>query len=307
MSALECTTDLPARQQRARFSSSEQRALEAHYAVCSSCRTARQLLTDFAALDTVDPQDGARIERLAALARSRASGAPVLPTVPARKRTLVLSFAFAAALLLLVGGAFASVRLRRAESEPKPLPPVGASAIRNSLAATLTPTSPGTASVAPSAGLPESAPTGAASSAAPSTSVTADSTHVRAPDPLSAAALLRQAGAALRLGDRDAAVSLYQKLQTSFPASAEASLSHVSLGRLLADRGQPRAAMREFDRYLSVAPGGVLVPEALYGRARALTGLGDRAEELRTWQRLLRDFPDSTYAGRARDRLAQLE
>jgi TolA-binding protein len=51
----------------------------------------------------------------------------------------------------------------------------------------------------------------------------------------------------------------------------------------------------------------VLIPEALYGRGRALTGLGDRAEETRTWQRLLRDFPDSAYAEPARRRLAELE
>jgi TolA-binding protein len=301
MSTLECTTDLPERQRRARFSSSQQRALEAHYGVCSSCRTARQLLTDFAALDTVDPQDGARIAQLAALARSRASGAPVGRAVPVRKRSLVRASALAAALLLLVGGAFASARLRRAKSEPQPASPNGVSAAQSSLGATLTPTILGATSPT------ESATTTPASPAAPSTSAAADSTHMRAADPISAAALLREAGTALRRGDRDGAVSLYQKLQTGFPTSAEALLSHVSLGRLFAERGQPRAAVHEFDRYLSAAPGGVLLPEALYGRARALNGLGDRADELRTWQRLLRDFPDSTYADRARDRLAQLE
>jgi len=129
----------------------------------------------------------------------------------------------------------------------------------------------------------------------------------RAPDPVSAAMLLHQAGDALRRGDREPAALLYQRLQAQYPSSAEAMLSHVSLGRLLAERGQPRAAVREFDRYLSGAGGGVLIPEALYGRARALTGLGDRAEELRTWQRLARDFPGSAYADPARRRLAELE
>jgi TolA-binding protein len=80
----------------------------------------------------------------------------------------------------------------------------------------------------------------------------------------------------------------------------------VPLGRLLLDRASPRAALAEFDRYLGSAPSGVLVPEALYGRAQAQARLGDRGGERASWKRLLSDFPDSPYSAPARRRLSEL-
>jgi TolA-binding protein len=81
-------------------------------------------------------------------------------------------------------------------------------------------------------------------------------------------------------------------------------LSQVPLGGLLFKRGRAREALAQFDRCLDSVPRGVLVPEALYGRARALAALGDHPEEQRTWQRLLRDFSTSAYAPLARRRIA---
>ena len=51
----------------------------------------------------------------------------------------------------------------------------------------------------------------------------------------------------------------------------------------------------------------IMIPEALYGRGRALAALGDRQEEARTWRRLLGDFPDSAYTLHAQRRLIELE
>ena len=299
MNARECAIDLPERQRRARFSRSEQRALQAHFAVCESCRRDRQLLTDFEELDTVDPQDGARIAALAALARCGVARAPVASSKPRSKAKLARVLVLAAALVLLVGSALASTRRWRRTPEPNRASAVGVSGSASSPRAVTVRPSPSADSAV-----------GAAStraSAEPSASSAPSSSPARSPELATAAMLLRQAGDALRRGERDPAALLYRKLQAQYPASAEAALSHVSLGRILAERGQPRAAVREFDRYLSGTGGGVLIPEALYGRARALTALGDRAEEVRTWQRLLRDFPGSAYGEPARRRLAELE
>jgi TolA-binding protein len=123
----------------------------------------------------------------------------------------------------------------------------------------------------------------------------------------SAATLLRQASGARRAGDAERAITLYRKLQQDFPRSAEATLSSVSLGGLLLDRRLPRAALSQFDGYLVASRGGVLIPEALYGRGRALAALGDRQEERHTWDRLLTDFPESTYAPFAKRRSQELK
>jgi tetratricopeptide (TPR) repeat protein len=123
--------------------------------------------------------------------------------------------------------------------------------------------------------------------------------------PLTAAALLRQAGEARRAGDAERALALYGRLQREFPGLAEATLSEVPLGSLLLERGREREARVHIDRYLDAAPRGVLVAEALYGRARALAALGERSEEQQTWQRLLREFPTSAYAPLARRRVSE--
>jgi TolA-binding protein len=119
--------------------------------------------------------------------------------------------------------------------------------------------------------------------------------------------MLRQASNARRSGDAARATRLYRSLQHDFPDSSEAVLSSVALGGLLLEQRSPRSALIEFDAYLGSSRGGELVPEALYGRARALAALGDRQEERRTWQRLLTDFPGSAYGPWARRRLADLE
>jgi tetratricopeptide (TPR) repeat protein len=118
--------------------------------------------------------------------------------------------------------------------------------------------------------------------------------------------LLRRAGDARQKGEADEAIGLYRKLQHDFRGSPEAILSTVPLGGLLLERRLPRAALGQYDLYLSSSHGGLLIPEALYGRGRALAALGDRQEEERNWKRLLGDFPNSAYAPLAQRRLAEL-
>ncbi|HEX6272235.1 MAG TPA: tetratricopeptide repeat protein, partial [Polyangiaceae bacterium] len=123
----------------------------------------------------------------------------------------------------------------------------------------------------------------------------------------SAATLLKQASDARRAGDSERAIALYRRLEHEFPASAEAGLAALPLGGLLLDRGQARAALAEFDRHARSGSGGRLLPEALYGRGRALAALGNRSEERRTWTRLLAEFPESPYARHAKRRLTELD
>lgn len=118
-----------------------------------------------------------------------------------------------------------------------------------------------------------------------------------------AAGLFKEANAARKAGNSAGAVTLYQNLQRRFPTSSEAQVSLVLSGRLLLASGQTSRALTLFDQYLkSGAPGG-LGEEALSGKAQALAKLGRTDEERQVWRTLLRQFPNSVYVRKARERL----
>jgi hypothetical protein len=294
----DCRSDLPIRARRATLSPADVLAFEAHRTGCESCRDDHGLLSAFADPETVDIQDGARLQRLATTARQwtvarqgARRGGRCAVTPPAR------TLAVAAALILFASTASAAVWWWRRPSSP-------------SLVARQNP-QPTLALVRPAP--PRTPPTVPANEATPPTiappaAVTQVSSLARSPSrhQASAALLLQQAGDARRAGDAARAIGLYRRLQRDFPGTAEAVLAAVPLATALREGGAPRAAIVELDRYLMATPGGGLIPEALYGRARALAALGDRQEEQRTWKRLLDDFPNSSYAPSGRRRLAEL-
>jgi TolA-binding protein len=129
----------------------------------------------------------------------------------------------------------------------------------------------------------------------------------KAPDDSDGAAeLFSEANAARRGGDLARARRGYAQLIEKHPASDEAGLARVSLGKLLLAAGDARGAEREFRRYLA-AGGGQLSEEALVGQAESLGRLKRVGEERAAWQRLLVTHPSSVYAGQAKQRLAALE
>ncbi|PYQ08100.1 MAG: hypothetical protein DMF83_07565 [Acidobacteria bacterium] len=71
-------------------------------------------------------------------------------------------------------------------------------------------------------------------------------------------------------------------------------------GESLLAAGQPRAAAEAFETLLSAEPGSPYAPQALYGAARARTALGEDQTAESHRRRLLRDFPDTPWARRAR-------
>jgi TolA-binding protein len=130
--------------------------------------------------------------------------------------------------------------------------------------------------------------------------------HVVANAPKKAAAdLFRDANQARRAGDFELARSLYAELQATHPRTDEASVSHVSLGKLLLAGGRAREADQQFRSYLATGRKN-LEEEALLGRADALLRLGESGEERRAWEVLLKSHPSSVYAARARQRLGEL-
>ena len=117
--------------------------------------------------------------------------------------------------------------------------------------------------------------------------------------------LLRDARKLLREGELGQAAEKYSELLRSYPASAEAHSSLLSLAELeLEHLGDAGAALAYADRYLAV--GGALVPEARETRVRALRSLGRRSEERAAIEEYLQAHPESLRAPVLAQRLAEL-
>jgi hypothetical protein len=301
MNAGDCRSELLVQARRGQLSAQALLALDAHLAVCAPCRLSRDVSGDFDDADAIDLHDGARIRALGDLARRQVWGRG---RAPARLRAV----AVAAALLIFCGTASAAVwwwrrppgpARRAATVSTVVAPPVSAEARAQGAAVEVQPTVaevPATVALASPAARPRPArPTARAVALA------------RSGEAETPAAILRLATEARQKGDRGRAAELYRRLQREFSASPEAVLSAIPLGGLLLDDALPQAALSQFDRYLAGARGGALIPEALYGRARALARLGDRVQERETWNRLCADFPESAYAPLGRRRLAEIE
>lgn len=124
--------------------------------------------------------------------------------------------------------------------------------------------------------------------------------------PTTPASLFRDAGTARRAGDFTRARALYAELASRFPDSTEARVSRVSLGKLLLSAGNAREAAAVFAQYLRSGAAD-LREEALVGRADALRALGRSTEERSARIELVRLYPESVYANRARERIAELD
>jgi hypothetical protein len=135
----------------------------------------------------------------------------------------------------------------------------------------------------------------------------ASSARVPAGEPIekpSARALLELARRELARGKARQALSLYEQLRSTHPASAEARTILVTMGKLELDLGHPRRALDRFEGYLQ--SGGPLAPEALAGKARALRALGRTREERRAIQQYLAAHPDGFETPLFTKRLGEL-
>lgn len=123
----------------------------------------------------------------------------------------------------------------------------------------------------------------------------------------SASDLFRAAGAARAARRTKEAAQLYLRLARLYPHSAEAELSHVSLGRLWLDDGKAAKALAAFDAYLRLPDASPMEHEALAGRALALQALGKPRLELEAWKALVQKHPDTLLKSRAMVRIHALE
>jgi TolA-binding protein len=289
MSEFECHNELVQRKRRGELSSAEAIALDAHLRACEACRITRLLGSDFDREATLEAEDGPKIAMLSEMARQWSSP-PVVVLKRSRlsgprARSLLLTAAFT--LLLAAGASAAFGVFETKPSVEAPLPRLAVPPPSAPLTSRPAAKPPSVVAVP----VPPEAP-----SAAPAKAV------VRVEE--SASRRFAAANDARRAGDTNRAAALYREVVRDFPGSAEAAVSELRLGNLLLDKGKAGAALEQFQRHLKRS--GALVPEALYGRGRALAALDEQSAERQTWQRVLREYPGSPYAAHARRRLDTL-
>ena len=287
--------DLSALSRRGALSATDREAFERVLGSDAEIATAHRIGCDFDRAAEVRAGDAALIARLAKRTVARTPERKRRPG--SRRRLLAVALVATLAIAGSSAAAWRQSRIGRVVVSPaKSLPagnPIGKAQLGSSRAEP---------SVAP-------AVEPSASSKAPPSPVAlralASSAAVASRQPtLDAERLFREANAARHAGDLAGARALYLRLEREFPDTEEARLAHVSLGKLLLAMGRAQEAERQFEGYLAGRQ--ELAEEALFGRAQSLAELDSAAEEQRVWARLLREYPNSVYAGRARQRLAEL-
>jgi len=291
--------DLLERDARGELDEGERVRLEAHLRRCSACRIERIARVDFRR--EAEELDAPDVQRL--LARVLAAPSPGLAQAHPPRSGGRRFWPLLVAAALVSAAAWATVAGRTGSRAPSVV--VGPAPSPAVVAAAPTPRVDPIAAVAPAVlAPPEDGPSPVVR--APARRVSSVSLVARpAPAELpSAGRDFDRANTARRSGQHGPAADLYRALVTRYPASPEARASLVALGRMLLDDGDAAGALRSFDQYLS--GGGALVEDVMLGRAVALRNLGRPGDELRAWNALVRQYPGSVHADRARRRLVEL-
>jgi len=285
--------DLSALSRRGELDPAERRRLELTLASSSEARLLHRAGLELDEGGSMLPGDDALAERV-----KRRVMARVLPVAPARRRRL-LPWGIAAAVACVTVAAAGTVvgyRPLRAlfSTSAAPAPQQQRERAARTTAVPVAPQVVPSAEAKPSdSGVP------VVSTLAPAAAPKA----VAALDASSPGELFASAASARRRGKAQEAMLWYDALQSRFPASAEANAADMALGMLRLQRGSARSALDHFTRYLSRNQRAELVPDALWGKAQALSSLGRVAEARRSYQSLLERYPDSTYAAAARSKL----
>jgi tetratricopeptide (TPR) repeat protein len=121
----------------------------------------------------------------------------------------------------------------------------------------------------------------------------------------SASELFADANQARVQGDLPAAIAICQQIEATFPNSTEGITTHLSLGVLYLQRGEPSSALQEFKIYRHIGASEMMA-EALWGEEQAYEKLGRPSDERPVLEELLQNYPRSAYAAAAAQRLAAL-
>ena len=304
-----CADDRVARARQGALSAGEWQEFATHLATCADCRITWRLMLDFEQSAAPTPGDECILGRAAklALAGSRGRRVHSFRVGVAAAVTLFVAGVASGALLLRVRHLAVSTVLTDSARSAGTKARARAAVVTEKSAALPTtepaaiPPAPSGVARLPVAGAPRSAhPSRKAIERAAGHLVSASPPPVAIEPPLveDASTLFARAVREREQGRTSIAIATFRSLQRRFPQTPQAVLSLVSLADLSLGTGDAATALAAFEEYLAAAPSGALLPEALLGKARALSALGRAREADAVWREIARRYPDSPYAGR---------
>ena len=103
-----------------------------------------------------------------------------------------------------------------------------------------------------------------------------------------------------RAKDFDAAVLVFYDLVVTYPEDPLRERAQFLVADIFYTQKDYRGALAEFEALLAAVPGGARTPDALLKIGLCERVLGDAVRARRTWERVVREFPDSVAARQAR-------
>ena len=104
----------------------------------------------------------------------------------------------------------------------------------------------------------------------------------------------------------DEAAAALDEILMKYSRDFLAPMARYQLARMREVQGKPNEAIVQF-QVLTETSGGLFPrEEALLGIARCQEAMGQRAEALKTYMRILDEFPESEYLGEARNKVQEL-
>jgi TolA-binding protein len=107
----------------------------------------------------------------------------------------------------------------------------------------------------------------------------------------------------MRAGELEAALQEVRSLEWKTPTVILSGLPRYLRGKVFLARRQYALALREFERALAADRGASFAAEAVYAKGMAYDGLKESDKARVCYQKVLKEFPESSVAGDAREKL----
>jgi tol-pal system protein YbgF len=101
-------------------------------------------------------------------------------------------------------------------------------------------------------------------------------------------------------GDLDSAVVTLYDVVVNYPGDPARERAQYLVGEIFLAQKDYRGAVAEFESLIAAVPSGTRLPDAYLKLGMAQRGLGDEARARRSWERLVKDYPNSAAARQAR-------
>lgn len=121
-----------------------------------------------------------------------------------------------------------------------------------------------------------------------------------APTPSGADTLYQAGLEKYESGNLDGAVVTLYDVVVNYPGDPARERAQYLVAEIFLSQKDYRGAVAEFESLIAAVPSGTRIPDAFLKLGMAQRALGDEARARRSWERLVKDHPNSAAARQAR-------